>query len=138
LHAAGYHYLSTHPNKLDGKPPPINGVITILCAIMWEIVSSAAEAKLGALFHNGKEACPICVALEEMGHPQALTPIVTNNSTTSSIANDTINLSKAMDMRFYWVCDHVRQGQFHIKWEWFDGDPCMECRQACLLCQVVC
>jgi hypothetical protein len=86
---------------------------------MREVVSSAAEAELAALFHNGKDACPIRVCLEELGHPQPPTPIKTDNSTATGIANDTVKQkrSKAIDMRFYWIRDRVRQGQFHIYWK---------------------
>ena len=43
---------------------------------MCEVLSSAAEAELGALFHsNGKEACPLRIALDEMGHLQPATPM---------------------------------------------------------------
>jgi hypothetical protein len=35
---------------------------------MREVVSSAAEAKLGAIFHNSKEACPLWIDLEEFEH----------------------------------------------------------------------
>jgi hypothetical protein len=67
---------------------------------MHEIVSSAAEAELGGLFHNGKDGCPIHTCLEELGHPQPPTPIKTDNTTANGIANDTIKQkrSKAMDM----------------------------------------
>jgi hypothetical protein len=122
---AGYHFLSILPansTKLPGPddlPPPANGAINVLCQILREVVSSTAEAKLAGLFHNGKEACPICICLEELGHPQPPTPIVTDNSTAAGIANDTVKqkLSKAIDMHFYWIRDHVRQGQFHIYWK---------------------
>ena len=85
---------------------------------MREVLSSAAEAELGALFHNGKEACPLRIALEEMGHPQPATPMATDNYTASGIATDTVKQkrSKAIDMRFYWIRDRVRQGQFKIFW----------------------
>jgi hypothetical protein len=85
---------------------------------MREIVSSAAEAELGGLFHNGKDGCPIRTCLEELGHPQPPTPIKTDNTTANGIANDTIKQkrSKAMDMRFYWIRDHVNQGQYHVYW----------------------
>jgi hypothetical protein len=54
-------------------------------------LSSAAEAKLGPLFHNGKEACPLCITLDEMVHPQPATPIATDNSTPATgITNDTV------------------------------------------------
>jgi hypothetical protein len=45
--------------------------------------------------------------------------MVTDNSTTIGIANDSVKQrrSKAMDMRYYWVRDRVRhQGQFHVFW----------------------
>jgi hypothetical protein len=67
---------------------------------MREIVSSVAEAKLGGLFHNGKDGCPIHTCLEELGHPQLPMPIKTDNTTANGITNDTIKQkwSKAMDM----------------------------------------
>ena len=82
-------------------------------------MSSAAEAELGALFHNGKAAAPIRAALEELGHEQPPTPLQTDNTTAIGIASDNIKQkrSKAMDMRFYWVRDRVRQGQFQIYWK---------------------
>jgi hypothetical protein len=123
--AAGYHCLSSrpkNPNKAPDPtdpPPPSNGAISILCRIMREVLSSAAEAELASLFHNGKEACPIRIILEELGHPQPPTPLQTDNSTASGISNDTVKQkwSKAIDMRFYWIRDRVRQKQFYIYWK---------------------
>jgi hypothetical protein len=122
--AAGYHYLSSRlPNDQiapdpDDPSPPFNGPVNIFCQVLKEVVSSAAEAELAGLFHNGKEACPLRIALEEMGYPQPPTPIVTDNSTASGIANDTVKQkrSKAIDMRFYWIRDRVRQKQFIVYW----------------------
>jgi hypothetical protein len=116
--AASCHCLSSHPDKLQGKPPAFCGSVSALCSIMREIVSSTAEAELGALFHNGREARPIRATLEEMGHPQPPTIIETGNNAAAGIINDFIKQkwSKAMDMRFHWMRDRVRQGQFHILW----------------------
>ena len=117
---AGYQYLSAHPsdNPQNDPIPPFNAAINVPCQILKEVVSSAAEAELAGLFHNAKEACPIRICLEEMGHPQPPTPIVTDNSTAAGIANDTIKQkrSKAIDMRFYWIRDRVHQKQFTILW----------------------
>ena len=117
---AGYQYLSTRPSESPQTDPipPFNAAVNVPCQILREVVSSAAEAELAGLFHNAKEACPIRICLEEMGHPQPATPIVTDNSTAAGIANDTIKQkrSKAIDMRFYWVRDRVKQKQFHILW----------------------
>ena len=123
--AAGIHFLSCkplHPTMtppLSNDPmPPLNGAIFVHCQILKEVLSSAAEAELAALFHNGKEAYyTIRNILDELGHPQPATPtIVTDNSTASGIANDTVcqKRSKAMDMCFYWVRDWVCQGQFLV------------------------
>jgi hypothetical protein len=122
---AGYHYLSdapldaTKPPAPDANPPPLNGAINVPCKILCEVLSSAAEAELGGLFHNGKDAVPERITLQELGHAQPPTPMVTDNSTATGIANDSVKQkrSKAMDMRFYWIRDRVRQGQFIVYWK---------------------
>jgi hypothetical protein len=89
--------------------------VTILAytAIMQAVLSSASEAEIGALYENTKKAAILCVTLEEMGYPQPATPVQTDNSTACGIAKDNIKQqhSQAIDMRFYWVCDCVQQGQ---------------------------
>jgi hypothetical protein len=82
------------------------------------VLSSATEAETGALFYNAKDAAPIRIALEEMGHPQPATPIQTDNACASGIVNNTVKprRSKAMDMRFYWVKDRIEQGQYTVHW----------------------
>ncbi|KAI2493168.1 Reverse transcriptase (RNA-dependent DNA polymerase) [Fragilaria crotonensis] len=114
---SGVLYLTNKTTARNAGFKP-NGAVHVLCQIMREVLSSAAEAELGALFHNGKEACPLRIALDEMGHPQPATPMATDNSTASGIATDTVKQkrSKAVDMRFYWIRDRVRQGQFQIYW----------------------
>ena len=87
--AAGYFFLTDHLASPTSSYKP-NGAVHILCHIMREVLSSAAEAELGALFHNGKEACPLRIALEELGHPQPATPMATDNNTASGIATDTV------------------------------------------------
>jgi hypothetical protein len=124
--AAGCHFLSNKPidptqPPLSADPdPPDNGAIQILCQIMREVLSTAAESELAALFHNGKEACPMRSCLEELGHPQQpTTPIRTNKSTAAGVANDNVKQkrSKAIDTLFYWIRDRVRQGQFLAHWK---------------------
>ncbi|KAI2490331.1 hypothetical protein MHU86_24250 [Fragilaria crotonensis] len=98
----------------DSSPPPSNGAIHVHSSIMTSVLSSATEAELGALFHNGKEAAMLRTTLADMGHPQPATPIQTDNACASGICNDTVKQrrSKAMDMRFYWIRDRVQQGHF--------------------------
>jgi hypothetical protein len=118
---AGFHYLSNKQENLqdpNSTPPPFNGAISIPCKVLKAVLASTAESELAGLFVNGQEAVPERITLEELGHPQGPTPIFTDNKTSNGIANDTIKQkrSKAMDMRFYWIRDRVRQGQFLIYW----------------------
>ena len=95
-----------------------NEDILSLCKILRNVMASAAEVEIGALFENSKAAVPLCHTLEEMGHPQPASPLQIDNSTASGIVNETIQKkrSKSIDMRFYWLKDCVRQGQFHMFW----------------------
>ncbi len=78
------------------------------------MAGSAAEAALGALFLNAKEAKVIRFVLEELGHPQLPTPIHIDNTTTVGIVNNTIKQqrSHAMEMRYYWLLDDEAQHLF--------------------------
>ena len=81
-------------------------------------MSSVAEAELGALFLNAKAVVPIRKMLEEMGHPQPAMPVQTDDSTANGIVINEIQpkATKAMDMRFHWLCDREAQKQFRIYW----------------------
>jgi hypothetical protein len=113
--AGGHFYLSKAANV---PPPPRNGPIQQLINIIRAVMSSAAEVEVGTLFLNCKEGVGIRITLEEMGHPQPPTPVQVNNSTACGIANESIRqlCSRAMDMRFYWIQDRVRQNQFQVYW----------------------
>jgi hypothetical protein len=66
------------------------------------IVASAAEAELGALFHNCQMGMFFCSILKDMGHIQPKTP-VHFNATAVGIANSTVKRqwSRSMEMRFF-------------------------------------
>ena len=109
----GHFYLG---NK--SEPDILNGAVLNLAAIMKMVLSSAVEAEFGALFHNTKEATPLCTTLAELGHPQPPTPVLVDNSTAVGLANDTVTQrqSCAIDMHFYWVRDRVNQQQYYVYW----------------------
>ena len=116
--AAGYHYLSDDPKGQNILYPPINGPVLVTSKIIKETVSSAGEAELAALFHNGQDAYPLRIALEEMKHPQPPTPMQTDDSTASGLANDTIKQkrSKAMNMRWFWIRDKIHANVYNVYW----------------------
>jgi hypothetical protein len=68
----------------------MNGAIIVPCKVMREVLSSVSEAELATLFYNGKEGAPLCITLKELGHKQPPTPMVTDNSTASGIANESV------------------------------------------------
>ncbi len=57
------------------EEPPNNGVVLNVATILGTVMSSAAEAELGALYVNAQEAVPMRHLLEEMKHKQPKTPI---------------------------------------------------------------
>jgi hypothetical protein len=122
--AGGIFFLSqctvdlSKPPAPTAIPPPQNGAIHIISTIVHNVMACAMEAKLGALFHNARDGILLRTTLIEMGHNQAATPIQTDNACAAGIANKTVKQrrSKAIDMRFYWIRDHIKQGQFIIHW----------------------
>ena len=114
--ACGHFFMGWKPDAT--KPIKLNGAFFTLCSILRFVVASAAEAELGALFLNCKQAAIFRVTLEEMGHPQPPIPVNCDNSTAVGIANNTVKRqrSRSMEMRFFWVADAVEQNKFDIKY----------------------
>jgi hypothetical protein len=111
--AGGHFHLSS-----DVPYPPNNGAILNIAKVIDAVVSSAAEAELGALFINAREAVYLRCILIEMGHLQPKTPIQTDNSTTEGFINSKIQpkCTKSMDMRFKWLKDREAKDQFRFYW----------------------
>jgi hypothetical protein len=94
--------------------PIDNGAVLNISQTIKAVMSSAAEAELGALFINAKTAVSMRQTLEEMGHPQPRTPIQTDNSTAHTLLTNRIlpKALKAMDMQFNWLQCREAQGQY--------------------------
>jgi len=114
--ACGHFFLGSIP--VDGEPIQLNAAIFTLCSILKFVVSSAAEAELGALFMNMKEGKIIRIILEELGHPQPPTPVHCDNETATGIANSTVKRqrSRSMEMKYFWAADQVQEGNFAVRW----------------------
>jgi hypothetical protein len=100
----------------NNEHPSNNGAILSVATIIKAVMSSAAEAELGALYLNAKEAVYIQQILTKMGHPQPKPPIQMNNLTAKGVINSKIQpkQTKAMDMRYHWLQDCEAQGQFRF------------------------
>jgi hypothetical protein len=82
-------------------------------------MSSATKAELAALFIMACDAVFIRIILEELCHTQPSTPLQTDNSMVDGVINGKVQpkQTKAMDMRFHWLCDWECQQQFPIYWQ---------------------
>ena len=111
--AGGHFFLSENEEY-----PANNGAVLTIAQIIKVVMSSAAEAELGALYINSRETVPQRHLLEEMGHPQPPTPIQVDNTTALGVVKNTIQpkRTKAMDMRFHWLRCRTNQKQFRTYW----------------------
>jgi hypothetical protein len=111
--AGGHFFMSS-----DVTNPHNNGAVLNIAQLIKAVMSSAAEAELGALYINAREAVPMRQLLTEMGHIQPRTPIQTDNSTACGVVNSNIQprRTKAMDMRFHWLRCREAQQQFRFYW----------------------
>jgi hypothetical protein len=107
--AGGVFYMGS---SADTANKLTTGEILIISTVLKHVMSSAAEAEIGAVFINAKEGAVLQTTLEEVGNPQPPTPLETDNTTATGYSNGTIKQkrTKAMDMRFYWIKDRVKQG----------------------------
>jgi hypothetical protein len=113
--AGGFFYIGNN-SKNDRKLT--NAAFFIVNKVLKHVMPSAAEAEIGAVFINSKEGAVLRTTLEELGHPQPPTPMETDNTTATGNSNGTIKQkrTKAMDVRFYWIKDRVKKGQFNVYW----------------------
>jgi hypothetical protein len=115
--AGGLHYLGNY--CIDTRTNLINGAIECMSTIIKSVVSSAFEAEYAALFLNGQTAQGLRNTLRDLGYPQQATPFISDNACAVGVANRTVKQrrSKAIDMRFHWLRDRVKCGDFTVKWQ---------------------
>ena len=70
---------------------------------MKKVLASEMEEELGALFVKCQRGDALRNALEEMGHHQTPTPVVTDSATSDGFVNNNIRQKKSreIDMIFY-------------------------------------
>eukprot|EP00985_Skeletonema_marinoi_P032621 scaffold39204_cov256-Skeletonema_marinoi.AAC.1 len=78
--AGGHFFLSSNNDN-----PPNNGAILNIAHIIKNVMSSATEAELAALYITAREAVYIRIILDELGHKQPPTPLQTDNATAEGV-----------------------------------------------------
>ena len=120
--AGGYFFLSSKCS--DPTKATHNAPIHVLCQILKNVLASASEAELSAMFENAQMGAIIRAILWDLGHIQPPTPIRTDNTTAAGIVHDTFKQvrSRTVDMRFHWLKDRYNLGQFYIYWDKGEGN----------------
>jgi hypothetical protein len=100
--AGGHFFLSR-----DTTVPPNNAAILNIAHIIKNVMPSATEAKLTGLYIMARKAIYIRIILEELGHIHPPLPLQTDNAIADGVINGKVQpkQTKAMDMRFHWLCD---------------------------------
>ena len=97
---AGGHFIMSNNDPI----PANNGAIHTTSQIIKAVMSSVAEAEIGALYINCREAIPSQHTLKFLGHKQPPTPMQTDNTTALGMVNNNIMKKlKAMDMKYHWL-----------------------------------
>ncbi len=84
----GHFFMGWQP--ADGKPICINRAFHVSANILRFVVASAAEAELGALYHNCQTGIVFHWTLEAMGHKQPKTLVHCDNATAVGITKNTV------------------------------------------------
>jgi hypothetical protein len=102
----GHFYMSD-----DSAEPPNNGAVLSIAQILKNVMSSAADAEIGALFVNSRLAIPARTMLIEMGHPQPPTPMQTDNTTALGFVTKHLQpkQTKSTHMQHWWMRDRQDQ-----------------------------
>ena len=112
----GHFFMGWLPK--NDEPIKLNGAFHVSTNVIRFVVASAAEAELGALFHNCQTGITFRSILHDMGHIQLKTPVHCDNATAVGIANSTVKRqrSRSMEMRFFWISDKCAQEMYALHW----------------------
>jgi hypothetical protein len=83
---AGGNFFMSNDNTI----PSNNGAILTILQIIKAVMSSAAEAEIGALYINCRKAIPAQHTLVYLEHKQPPTPMQTDNTTALGVVNNNV------------------------------------------------
>ena len=92
----------------ENEPKPkLNGPVLTIAQIIKNVMVSAAEAEMAALYITAKNMIPLRNTIIEMGWTQPQSTIQTYNSTAVGFTNKTIvnKATKLAGMKLWWLRD---------------------------------
>ena len=111
--AGGHFFLSDHSEN-----PPNNRAVLNIYQRIKNVMTLAADAEIGALFINSRQAIPARNTVEEMGHKQPPTPMQTDNTTAIRFITKKLQpkATKSKDMQHWFMRDRQDRKQFRYYW----------------------
>ena len=111
--AGGHFFLSDHSEN-----PPNNGAVLNISQIIKNVLTSAADAEIGAFFINSRQVIPARNTVGEMGHKQPPTPMQTDNTTALGFVTKNLQpkATKSTDMKHWFMRDRQDRKQFRYYW----------------------
>ena len=111
--AGGHFFLSS-----NDAVPQNNGAVLSIAQITRNVMTSAADAEIAALFVNTRQAIPARRLLEEMGHEQPPTPVQTDNTTALGFVSKNLQpkATKSTDMQHWYLRDQEDRKLFRYYW----------------------
>ena len=115
----GYHFLGNKYNSntpLGNQQININAPIHAEAIMLRAIMGTVSESEITVACANSMLGVNHRIKLMEMGHTQQATPLEMENATAHGVLTKqlTPKISKAIDMRFYWLRYRNNQHQFHL------------------------
>ena len=112
---AGGHWVLSN----DEEDPPNNGPVHNIATIIRNVMTSAADAEIGALYINSRQVIPAIQFLEQMGHKQPPTPVQTDNTTALGFVTKKLQpkATKSTEMNYWFMRDRQDRKQFRYYWK---------------------
>jgi len=109
--AGSFHFLG-----VASDPSFYNAPISCHSTRIPVVCSSVMEAEYGGIYAAARIATTERQILKSLGYPQPPTPLFCDNECAVQLANQAITPkhSKSICLRFHWIQDRVRQGQFTV------------------------
>jgi hypothetical protein len=99
--------------------PQLRHPFLVASVVLKVTAANISEAEYGGLFTATQRSVPLRNTLAALGHPQAATTAVTDNSVAMGISTGTIKQkrSRSINIAYHWIRDQVTLGHFRVLWD---------------------
>ena len=83
----GFFYQRNFVNDIEKRAPKLNGLMHVLCKILKNVVSSAAECEIASAFESGQDTTVLRRSLQETMHQQPSKLVQLDNAIVTNLTN---------------------------------------------------